>query len=126
MKAAIIVQAGHLILGHHRRTFDLSADAGQAREVIDALFAALQRVREHHLFGKGIGLAAPQICIGRATAIASSRPTPTPSCWSTPRITDACAKPDEQYEGCLSFFDARGMVPRPLTLEVGQPIGPWR
>ena len=25
---------------------------------------------------------------------------------------------DEQYEGCLSFFDVRGMVPRPLTLHV--------
>ena len=25
---------------------------------------------------------------------------------------------DEQYEGCLSFFDVRGMVPRPLTITV--------
>ena len=27
-------------------------------------------------------------------------------------------RPDEQYEGCLSFFDVRGMVPRPLAIEV--------
>jgi peptide deformylase len=25
---------------------------------------------------------------------------------------------DEQYEGCLSFFDVRGLVPRPLVLHV--------
>jgi peptide deformylase len=25
---------------------------------------------------------------------------------------------DEQYEGCLSFFDVRALVPRPLRLEV--------
>ncbi|MDL2075793.1 peptide deformylase [Streptomyces sp. GXMU-J15] len=25
---------------------------------------------------------------------------------------------DEQYEGCLSFFDVRGLVPRPLTITV--------
>ncbi|WP_197093362.1 hypothetical protein [Nonomuraea sp. SBT364] len=25
------------------------------------------------------------------------------------------------YMGCLSFFDVRGMVPRPLTLEVEHP-----
>lgn len=27
-------------------------------------------------------------------------------------------KADEQYEGCLSFVDVRGMVPRPLRIEV--------
>ena len=32
---------------------------------------------------------------------------------------------DEQYEGCLSFFDVRGLVPRPLeiTVEATAPTG---
>ncbi|WP_274383879.1 peptide deformylase [Saccharothrix deserti] len=30
-----------------------------------------------------------------------------------PRITDRSDDADEQYEGCLSFFDVRGLVPRP-------------
>ncbi|MFF7750109.1 peptide deformylase [Streptomyces sp. NPDC007971] len=30
-----------------------------------------------------------------------------------PRITDRSEETDEQYEGCLSFFDVRGLVPRP-------------
>ncbi|MFI7643394.1 peptide deformylase [Nonomuraea sp. NPDC049400] len=34
-----------------------------------------------------------------------------------PRIINASTETDEQYEGCLCFFDVRGMVPRPLTLE---------
>lgn len=28
------------------------------------------------------------------------------------------ATTDEHYEGCLSFFDVRGMVPRPTVIEV--------
>jgi peptide deformylase len=35
-----------------------------------------------------------------------------------PRICDESADSDEQYEGYLSFFDVRGMVPRPLAIEV--------
>ncbi|MEV1005142.1 peptide deformylase [Nonomuraea sp. NPDC050202] len=119
MKAAGIVQAGHPILAATAEPFDLPADAGEAREVIDALFAALQRVREHHVFGKGMGLAAPQIGIGRAAAIViPPDPDADALVLLNPRVTDACAETDEQYEGCLSFFDVRGMVPRPLTLEV--------
>ncbi|MGP3965177.1 peptide deformylase [Nonomuraea sp. 3N208] len=33
-------------------------------------------------------------------------------------VNCACAETDEQYEGCLSFFDVRGLVARPLTVEV--------
>jgi peptide deformylase len=35
-----------------------------------------------------------------------------------PRIIEECESTDEQYEGCLSFFDVRGMVPRPLDIHV--------
>jgi peptide deformylase len=33
-------------------------------------------------------------------------------------VISQCSQGDEQYEGCLSFFDVRGMVPRPLQIEV--------
>ncbi|WUE13533.1 peptide deformylase (plasmid) [Nonomuraea sp. NBC_00507] len=119
MKAAGIVQAGHPILAAIAAKFDLPVEADQAREVIDALFAALQRVREQHVFGKGMGLAAPQIGIGRAAAIVvPPDPDADAVVLLNPRVTDACAETDEQYEGCLSFFDVRGLVPRSLTLEV--------
>ncbi|MGN9843513.1 peptide deformylase [Nonomuraea sp. H19] len=35
-----------------------------------------------------------------------------------PRIVNATTETDEQYEGCRSFFDVRGIVARPLVLEV--------
>ncbi|MFI9240318.1 peptide deformylase [Streptomyces sp. NPDC053079] len=35
-----------------------------------------------------------------------------------PRITARSQEMDEQYEGCLSLFDVRGMVPRPLMITV--------
>lgn len=35
-----------------------------------------------------------------------------------PRIADRSNDEDEQYEGCLSFFDVRGQVPRPLRITV--------
>ncbi|WP_084508843.1 peptide deformylase [Nocardia pseudovaccinii] len=34
------------------------------------------------------------------------------------RITAESDDTDEQYEGCLSFFDVRGLVPRPLHITV--------
>ena len=35
-----------------------------------------------------------------------------------PRIVDRSDETDEQYEGCLSFFDVRGKVTRPLRIDV--------
>jgi hypothetical protein len=60
MKAAGITQAGEAVLTERTRVFDLPAEAGHAHRLIDELFAALQRVREHHAFAKGMGIAAPQ------------------------------------------------------------------
>jgi peptide deformylase len=37
-----------------------------------------------------------------------------------PVVVGESADHDIQYEGCLSFFDVRGQVPRPLRLEVEQ------
>lgn len=56
----------------------------------------------------------------------SSRPaTHPPSSLLNPEITDRSDELDEQYEGCLSFFDVRGLVPRPLkiTVETTAPTG---
>ncbi|GAA2419854.1 hypothetical protein GCM10010404_92830 [Nonomuraea africana] len=73
--------------------------------MIDALFAALQRVREHHVFSKGMGLAAPQIGIGRAAAIiVPPDPDVDPIVLLNPGIIDASAETDEQYEGCLCLL----------------------
>jgi peptide deformylase len=119
MRAAGIVQEGDPVLLATARPLDLPAEAEEACEVIDRLFAAMQRVREHHVFGKGMGLAAPQIGIDRAAAVvAPPDPDAEPVVLLNPRVVTESADTDEQYEGCLSFFDVRGLVPRPLRLEI--------
>jgi peptide deformylase len=119
MKAAGIIQAGDPVLSAQAAPFDLPAEADQARDVLDRLFAALQRVREHHVFGKGMGVAAPQIGISRAAAIVIPPDTDAePLVLLNPSVISESGETDEQYEGCLSFFDVRGIVPRPLQVEV--------
>nr|WP_281256177.1 peptide deformylase [Nocardia amikacinitolerans] len=79
--------------------------------------SAAERVAQAHVFGKGMGIAAPQIGIGRAAAIVRTPDGDTLTLFN-PRIVESGGVEDEQYEGCLSFFDLRGRVPRPLTITV--------
>ena len=113
-----IVQEGDEILRRTARPFTLPAEAEDARRVVAELNAAAQRVAQAHTFGKGMGIAAPQIGISRAAAIVHTPTGDTISLFNfKPRIVETSGH-DEQYEGCLSFFDLRGRVLRPLTIHV--------
>lgn len=73
----------------------------------------MKRIRRTHDFsGKGLGLAAPQIGIGRAAA-AVQPPGADPIVLLNLRITAASDEMDEKFEGCLSFFDVRAPAPAP-------------
>jgi peptide deformylase len=117
MSSIGIIQEGDPILTETARSFDLPAEAEDARRVIGQLVSSLARVSQVHRFVKGMGLAAPQIGIGRAAAVIRTPDGETITLLN-PRICDESAATDEQYEGCLSFFDVRGKVPRPLSIEV--------
>ena len=117
METLGITQEGDAVLAEAARPFDLPAEAETARRVVSQLASSLERVGQVHNFSKGMGLAAPQIGIGRAAAIVRTPDGETITLLN-PRITDESADRDDQYEGCLSFFDVRGMVPRPLAIEV--------
>jgi peptide deformylase len=117
MRSLEIVQEGDPVLAEVARPFDLPAEAEDARRVVSQLVGALERVGQVHNFAKGMGLAAPQIKIGRAAAVVRT-PEGEMVTLLNPRICDESAETDVQYEGCLSFFDVRGMVPRPLAIEV--------
>ena len=117
MRALDIVQEGEPVLSEVARPFDLPAEAEDARRVVAQLVSTLERVGQVHNFTKGMGLAAPQINIGRAAAVIQT-PDGELITLLNPRICDQSAATDEQYEGCLSFFEVRGMVPRPLAIEV--------
>jgi len=117
MEALGIAQEGDAVLTEAALPFDLPEEAETARRVVAQLASSLERVGQVHNFSKGMGLAAPQIGIGRAAAIVRTRDGETITLLN-PRITDESADRDDQYEGCLSFFDVRGMVSRPLAIEV--------
>lgn len=114
-----IVQVGDPILDAPARRFDLPAERAEAEDTVVRLLDVLTRLAQVHDFAKGRGLAAPQIGIDRAVAVVQP---PDPGAevlvLLNPRIIDAVDEQDEQYEGCLSFFDVRGIVPRPLRIIV--------
>ncbi|GAA3013097.1 hypothetical protein GCM10020229_25550 [Kitasatospora albolonga] len=119
MQSLGVVQQGTPILHRPAEPFDLPAERATAEGVIEELFAAVERIGRVHSFAKGMGIAAPQIGIPRAAAIVLPPSGGSePIILLNPKVTTVSAEADEQYEGCLSFFDVRGMVPRPLRMHV--------
>ncbi|MEV4424030.1 peptide deformylase [Streptomyces sp. NPDC049602] len=117
MQAIGIVQEGDPILTTPARLFSLPDEAEDARRVVAEMNSAADRASGVHNFGKGMGIAAPQIGINRAAAIIRT-PEGEAITLFNPRIIEEAGGFDEQYEGCLSFFDVRGMVPRPMSISV--------
>ena len=117
MRAAGIVQEGDPMLLEAARPFVFPAEVAEASRVIRELTAAADRVAAVHDFAKGLGIAAPQIGEGRAAAIVRP-PGREPLVLLNPVVLEKSTETDEQFEGCLSFFDVRGLVPRPLALQV--------
>jgi peptide deformylase len=113
-----VVQHGAGILAEPARAFTLPAERDEAERITDELFAAIERIGQVHPFVKGMGIAAPQIGIGRAAAVVQPPADAPAIILLNPQITDRSDDADEQYEGCLSFFDVRGLVPRPLKITV--------
>ena len=117
-----IVQRGAPGAPAPARWFDLPDQAALAQDVVDRLLDTLERVSAVHAFGKGMGLAAPQLGIGWAAAVvqapAGHAGESGPLVLLNPRIVGESVDRDDQYEGCLSFFDVRGLVPRPMVIEL--------
>jgi peptide deformylase len=118
MRAAGIVQRGAAILRAPARPISLPADEAFARQVVARLHAAVERVGHLHPFVKGVGLAAPQLGLGVAAAVVRPPDQHEPIVLLNPRVVATSSDVDEQFEGCLSFFDVRGRVERPLWIEV--------
>jgi peptide deformylase len=119
LRAIGILQRGSDQLRQPARQLDLPRDESTAREVVGRLLATLRRVEQLHVFTKGVGLAAPQLGLPWAAAVVRPPdPEAAPLTLLNPRVVDESADHDEQYEGCLSYFDVRGQVRRPLGLAV--------
>jgi peptide deformylase len=117
MRALGIRQLGDPILRERCRPFDLPAERRDAEALRDQLLVVAEQATRLHTFGKGIGVAAPQIGVPRAASILLF-PDIEPLFLLNPEIVTESDDADEQYEGCLSFFDVRGLVPRALHIDV--------
>jgi peptide deformylase len=101
------------------RRFDLPAEATQAGHAVARLKEYANVVAMAHDFtGKGRGLAAPQIGLDAAVAVVYPPGAAAPIVLLNPVVIESSAESDLQYEGCLSFFDTRSRIPRPLRIHV--------
>ncbi|SHM43572.1 peptide deformylase [Cryptosporangium aurantiacum] len=98
--------------------FNLPAEVAVARRIVAELRARAADVRAVHAFRKGMGLAAPQIGFGRRVAIVHTPDVRGPIVLLNPRVVHRSAADEVRFEGCLSFFDVRGKVRRPVHLVV--------
>ncbi|MEV5508002.1 peptide deformylase [Streptomyces orinoci] len=113
-----VIQHGAGLLAEPARSFELPAERDEAERITDELFAAMERISQVHPFAKGMGIAAPQIGIARAATVVQPPGDAPAIILLNPRVINHSGELDEQYEGCLSFFDVRGLVPRPLKITV--------
>ncbi|WP_406230560.1 peptide deformylase [Nocardia sp. NBC_01009] len=119
MRELGIVQVGAAILGQSTKPLDLPNERDVATWIIDQLFAAMDKVSRVHTFAKGVGIAAPQLAIDRrVAAVRPAEPGAAAIILLNPRIVACSDEVDTQFEGCLSFFDVRGLVPRPLRITI--------
>jgi peptide deformylase len=118
MRMLGIRQVGDAVLKEPCQDFDLPAEAEDARRIGGQLTALLDELIKVHVFRKGMGIAAPQVGVPRSVAVIKPPDGERPFLLYNPRVIDHSEEHDERYEGCLSFFDVRGMVPRPLRIQV--------
>ncbi|MFI1979309.1 peptide deformylase [Streptomyces wedmorensis] len=119
MRGLGVVQHGAPVLAESARASALPAERDAVERVVEQLFSAMERIGQMHPFAKGMGLAAPQIAIARAAAVVQPPDSVALAIvLLNPRITGRSDVEDEQFEGCLSFFDVCGLVPRSLRVAV--------
>jgi peptide deformylase len=123
-----IRQKGDPVLRQQCEPFDLPRERAEAVALWGQLRRHIDQLQQIYPFAKGVGLAAPQIGIARAMSIARPPQGADDIALINPTLLWQSDDQDEKYEGCLSFFDVRVPVPRPLAIRVqlttldGQPV----
>jgi peptide deformylase len=110
-------QFGDPVLRRNARPIKLPSEAALASEILDCLLETIKSARRLHDFERGVGLAAPQIGLSRRVAVVQPADE-LPILLINPRIIKRSRKTEVRLEGCLSFFDYRGEVRRPVSVTV--------
>ena len=125
-----VARLGHPVI--RREAAALTTQEIQARETQDLIDNMIETMHEYD----GVGLAAPQVHICKQIAVIEVNENPRypgmPKIPLTilinPKLSSRSKKIVENWEGCLSVPDLRGMVPRNASLVCealdrnGQPI----
>jgi peptide deformylase len=117
MKNIGIIQKGDTILENICKSITLPAQKEIAQQVINKLQNIVKKAEQFYDFNKGLGLAAGQIGYDLQIAIVLPRDEKEVILLN-PQIISQSNETDKQYEGCWSFFDVRGLVTRPLEIEI--------
>lgn len=112
-----IVQHPSAVLATPTIPYELPREADLARIHCAELRRVALEVYAIHPTPKGLGIAAPQLGINRRIAFLYPGEH-NELCLLNPEITAQSAATDMKYEGCMSLWDARGLVPRSLSLTV--------
>ena len=116
-----ILQLGDPRLRRGTVPIDVADERDELARIIERLTATADEVQLRHTFATGMGIAAPQIGVGRSVAL--FRPNDDDQIvLINPRVVrfepEDEAAWEEDSEGCLSFFDFRIWVRRPSVLVV--------
>jgi peptide deformylase len=126
-----VARLGHPVL--RRIAEPVSPEAIRSPEIQHLIDDMLETMADHD----GAGLAAPQVHVSRRVVIygvehnpryPDAEPVPM-TVLVNPRLTPVGTEQAEDWEGCLSVPDLRGMVPRYATVRVeasdrdGRPLG---
>ena len=91
------VQVDDVLLRERARRFALPDEAEDARRIVAELRSAIERVAQVHVFGKGMGIAAPQIghhsAVGRLDSGEGKDPTP-----ATDKSQTGTVRPDARKQ----------------------------
>ncbi len=99
-----------------RKVCEVVRSAEAARPVIDALWRTSDYVSTLHNFTRGRGIAAPQL--GFLVRIFVAEFDGVRRNFINPEIIERSKTIEPIREGCLSFFDYRGFVPRANWVKV--------
>ena len=117
-----ILQLGDPRLSSGTVPISITDEPDEVARILERLNATADEVMLRHAFNTGgMGIAAPQIGVGRSVAV--FRPNDDdPVVLINPRVVrfepEDEAEWEEDTEGCLSFFDFRCWVRRPRVLVV--------
>jgi peptide deformylase len=116
-RALRILDHGHPFLRRHAEQFRLPEQREDAEALRADLLDRLTRVLRLHPFPTGLGLSAIQIGVRRALAVLVS-PGAEPLILVNPVIEWISSELADHVETCLSSFDIREPVPRPVAAKI--------